>query len=240
MSFSRCLVCLTLLLLLSAGSQSRLLIEKRNLNNSMEDLRQYLNEEAEKIQNGQLERTSPGGPDPQHHFINNYHLLHVDFIFCYLSLSLSLSLEYGENNIKMCVDLRQYLNGEAKKNQNGQVERTGLASISFFMWILFLVTSPPPPLSLSLSSLFSLEYGENNIKMWVSLENGGKCQIPVRYEKSSSRRTLGLLFSACAANCILSSLLSFVSVQGYVSTKANFLMSRGVFYHFGSRLVTAF
>ncbi|WRX12242.1 hypothetical protein QQP08_004729 [Theobroma cacao] len=76
MSFSRCLVCLTLLLLLSAGSQSCLLIEKRNLNNSIEDLRQYLNEEAKKIQNGQLERTSPGGPDPQHHFINNYHLLH--------------------------------------------------------------------------------------------------------------------------------------------------------------------
>ncbi|EOY28068.1 hypothetical protein QQP08_019811 [Theobroma cacao] len=52
------------------GSQSRPLIEKRNLNKSIEDLRQYLNGEAKKNQNGQVERTSPGGPDPQHHFKN--------------------------------------------------------------------------------------------------------------------------------------------------------------------------
>ncbi|XWS19681.1 hypothetical protein CRYUN_Cryun31cG0036600 [Craigia yunnanensis] len=71
MSISRCLVCLTLVLLLSAGSESRPLIEKRNVNQPVDALRQYLNEEANKNQFKQAERTSPGGPDPQHHSINN-------------------------------------------------------------------------------------------------------------------------------------------------------------------------
>ena len=70
MSISRCLVCLTLVLLLSAASESRPLIEKRNANEPIDALRQYLNEEANKNQFKQVERTSSGGPDPQHHFIN--------------------------------------------------------------------------------------------------------------------------------------------------------------------------
>ena len=70
MSISMYLVCLTLILLLSAGSESRPLIEKRNLNQNMEALRQYLNEEAKKTQSEHADRTSPGGPDQHHHFIN--------------------------------------------------------------------------------------------------------------------------------------------------------------------------
>ncbi|KAG4146464.1 hypothetical protein ERO13_D05G159400v2 [Gossypium hirsutum] len=71
MSIFRCLMCLTLILLLSAASESRLLIEKTNVKQSIEAWRQYLNKEAEKKGYQQPERTSPGGPDPHHHFINN-------------------------------------------------------------------------------------------------------------------------------------------------------------------------
>ena len=71
MSISMYLVCLTLILLLSAGSESRPLIEKRNLNQPMEALRKYLDEEAKKNQYEHVEKTSPGGPDQQHHSINN-------------------------------------------------------------------------------------------------------------------------------------------------------------------------
>ncbi|XVE88172.1 hypothetical protein DITRI_Ditri19aG0047100 [Diplodiscus trichospermus] len=73
MSVSRYLVCLTFVLLLAAGSESRLLIEKRNLNQNMEALREYLKQEAKKNQYKYLERTSPRGPDQHHHFINSVH-----------------------------------------------------------------------------------------------------------------------------------------------------------------------
>ncbi|KAK8675499.1 hypothetical protein V6N13_033565 [Hibiscus sabdariffa] len=51
------------------GSESRVLIEERSLNQRFDSmrLRRYLQEEAEKNQFRRVERQSPGGPDPQHH-----------------------------------------------------------------------------------------------------------------------------------------------------------------------------
>ncbi|XVE51438.1 hypothetical protein DITRI_Ditri02bG0040400 [Diplodiscus trichospermus] len=67
MSIARCVVCFTLILLLSAGSESRRSVEPRSLKLPIEALRQYLREEAKKNQFEQSERPSPGGPDQQHH-----------------------------------------------------------------------------------------------------------------------------------------------------------------------------
>ncbi|TYH47978.1 hypothetical protein ES332_D10G036100v1 [Gossypium tomentosum] len=46
----RCLVWITLVFLLSAGSESRPLTENRSRNQPIQALRQYLNEEAKKNQ----------------------------------------------------------------------------------------------------------------------------------------------------------------------------------------------
>ncbi|TYG97393.1 hypothetical protein ES288_A10G035500v1 [Gossypium darwinii] len=67
----RCLVCVTLVFLLSAGSESRTLTGNRSRNQPILALRQYLNEEAKKNQFEQVKRTSPGGPDQHHHLIYN-------------------------------------------------------------------------------------------------------------------------------------------------------------------------
>ncbi|XVF87369.1 hypothetical protein PTKIN_Ptkin18bG0114800 [Pterospermum kingtungense] len=44
---------------------------EEDTNQPIKALRQYLNEEAKKNQFEQVERVSPGGPDPRHHPINN-------------------------------------------------------------------------------------------------------------------------------------------------------------------------
>ncbi|KAK9223900.1 hypothetical protein WN944_012349 [Citrus x changshan-huyou] len=68
----RCLiiVCLTLVLLLSARAQSRPLTSfaerRKNLSSSIETTKRVARD-AIRSQNVQPDRTSPGGPDPHHH-----------------------------------------------------------------------------------------------------------------------------------------------------------------------------